>query len=86
MVIAGVAPVVARRTRPRAATRVAIKVAVRIEVGKRLELEAIGDRIAMTSASTAIVPATGHAIAPNLVAIVVVRRTWRRLMKTTRCS
>ena len=74
MEIAGVAPVVARRTRPRAA----IKAAVRIEVGKRLELEAIGDRITMTSASTAIVPATGHAIAPNLVAIVVVQRTWRK--------
>jgi len=48
--------------------------------------EAIGGGIATISASIAIVPATGHAIAPNLVAIVVVRRTWRRLMKTTRCS
>ena len=74
MEIAGVAPVVARRTRPRAV----IKAAARIKEGKRLELEPIGGRIATTSASTATVSGTGHAISPNIVAIVVVRRTWWR--------
>ena len=74
MEIAGVAPVVARRTRP----RVVIKAAARIKEGKRMELEPIGGRIATTSASTATVPGTGHTIAPNLIAIMVVRCTWWR--------